>query len=126
MDWKIASVIKAPTGTETHANIVGTLSTAKGEYLYKVSSLPSWRPFWEFYVSEQLRTKIHGIKNFARVVDVQPLLLPVDQVGCTVPLTAGKKASRLKPRNVMMQKIILGHSLSKHIDFGIRWAISSW
>jgi hypothetical protein len=123
MDWRLTSLIKGPSDNGAwHSNIVGTLQTSDStersltnEFIYKISRLPSWRGYWEYFISHEIKTRIPSVKNFSRVVDVTQLLLDVDDEGRTLPST---KSKRQKPRNVVIQKMILGLPLAKHIKFG--------
>lgn len=124
MDWRLTSLIKGPSNNGSwHSNIVGTLQTTtennsnplSNEYVYKISRLPSWRGYWEYFISHEIKTRIPSVKNFSRVVDVTQLLMDVDDDGRTLPST---KTKRQKLRNVVIQKMVLGLPLSKHIKFG--------
>jgi len=116
MDWRLNTVIKAKSETGNwYTNIVGTLATKENEYIYKVSRIPSFRGFWEFLISCEIKSKLSSIKNFARVIDVQKLLLDIDEDGKTIPSVKNKKK---RERNVMIQKIVLGISLAKNIKCG--------
>src|SRR5437870_5188088 len=119
MDWRLTSVIKGKTeeGTSWYSNIVGTLQTENDEYIYKVSRLPSYKSYWEFLISDSIHKNLPSVKHFARVVDVQELLLDVDEEGRTIP-SVKTNVSRRKERNVMIQKIIAGFPLAKHIKSG--------
>ena len=124
--WKVSTVIKglSESGTSWHSNIVGTLTTDEKEYVYKVSRLPSWKSFWEFLISNEIKTHLAGVKNFARVVDVRPLTLDVDEEGRTIPSTHSKVEHKRRERSVGIQKIILGMSLAKHIKCECRSVFS--
>lgn len=117
MDWKITSVIKGKTKDgEWYSNLVGTLKTNRGdEFIYKISRLPSFRGYWEFFISLQLEKKLGGVPHFSRVVDVQMLMLDVDEHGKSI---ATAKTKRQKMRCVTLQRIVYGLSLAKHIEMG--------
>ncbi len=119
MNWKISSLIKGPTesGSSWYSNIVGTLQTEKEEYVYKVSRLPSYKAYWEFLISNSIKKNIPSVKNFARVVDVQSLMLDVDEEDRTIP-SSKNKITMQRERIVMIQKIIPGYTLANHIKFG--------
>lgn len=95
----------------------GIIHIEDKEFIYKVSRLPCWRPFWEFYISSILKDKIPHVKNFSRIIAIQKLNIDVDENFRTLP---SAKSRNQKSRTVMISKLIHGKTFATAISLGIQ------
>jgi hypothetical protein len=120
MEWKLSTTIKGPAGEGAwYSNIVGIMliGDEEKEYIYKVSRLPSFRPFWERAVSRKIQEHLPGLIHFSKILSVYSLSFDVDEMQRTLPSTKNNKKKQ-KQRFVSIQKVIHGLSLSDHIRYG--------